>query len=157
MSTAWAALAAVLAVGGAATVWDLRTMQIPNLVSAAGLGAGLLLHLAYGGLHGALMSLFGMAVAGGPLLAAWLGGAVGGGDVKLAAALGSIVAWPAAPGALLAGGMAMAVWSALVALRHRLRSRAAGTAPADLRRLAAPQALPLAVGALVAVAASWPR
>ena len=94
----------------AAFVSDMRTMRIPNRLNAAALAAGLLFHMAAG-----IWTVWSEPAASGPwmtaalraaghgLLAACLGagagfamtlplyrlGAVGGGDVKLFAALGS--------------------------------------------------------------------
>ena len=85
----------VTAVGGAI---DLRTGQIPNALSLGALAAALVSHAALGGAEGGAWGAtmgFGAAALGAllcglaPLLLFSLG-AMGGGDVKLLAALGAI-------------------------------------------------------------------
>ncbi len=96
---------------GAAAVWDLRTREIPDWIPVAILGWACLATAAgwhqvtwMGGILGALL---GLGLAGAVF---YLGG-LGGGDVKLLAAIGaavgpaallSILAWTAAAGAVLA-------------------------------------------------------
>lgn len=159
MSTpAWTLLATV-AVGGAAAVWDLRTERIPNLLSLAGLLAGLLVHLALGGARGAMLAALGAAVFALPFVLPWWLGGLGGGDVKLALALGSIVAWPVALAALIFGGVAMAVWSLAVGSLRWLRAgrpastadRRQRTAASSLWQMRVPQAPALVLGALLAL------
>ena len=76
----------------AGAIWDLRTRRIPNWITVPALIAALVLH----SYRGALMqSLIGFVVSlclGIPLFA--LRG-LGAGDVKLTAAVGAIVGWPA--------------------------------------------------------------
>jgi len=96
---------------GAAVVWDLRTREIPDWIPLAILGWASLATAA--GLHqvtwtgGVMGALLGLGLAGAVF---YLGG-LGGGDVKLLAAIGaavgpaallSILAWTAAAGAVLA-------------------------------------------------------
>lgn len=106
--TAGAAGAAILL--AAAFASDIRTMRIPNRLNVAALAAGLLFHAlagAYRGLqpsswdlsrlpdvlhasgHGLLFALSGAATGFALMLFLYRLGAIGGGDVKLFAALGS--------------------------------------------------------------------
>ncbi len=83
----------VVAVGVAAiAAWfDLRTGRIPNLLCAAGGVLGIALGVAFGGWHGLLMSVSGGLVAALVPLLLFRLGAMGGGDVKLLFALGSLL------------------------------------------------------------------
>lgn len=84
---------AVLAVSSIAAVTDARTGRIPNWLTlpAAVLGVGV--HTVLGGRTGLLLSLGGLALSG---LIPWAlhrstrGAAIGGGDVKLFAAIGAL-------------------------------------------------------------------
>lgn len=115
----------------AATVCDLRSRQIPNRLTVPGILAGLVLNATIwaialgvpGGLRAGLLS----SLSGGVLLFvafALMGlfGLVGMGDVKLMAAVGTLLGWPTALFALayvaLAGGV--------VAMGYALATRALG-------------------------------
>lgn len=162
MSTPAWTLVTTVAVGGAAAVWDLRTRRIPNRLSMAGLVAGLLLHLAMAGPRGALLSALGAAVFALPFVLPWWLGGMGGGDVKLALALGAIVAWPAALDALLFAGVSIALWSVAFASLRRLRqgmaererSQVPPRHPRSLWRMRVPQAPALVAGAILALVAA---
>jgi prepilin peptidase CpaA len=78
-----------LTVAIVACVFDLRTRRIPNWLTFGAAGAGLAYHLASGGLAGAERSAGGWAVGIALLLAPYLLGGMGGGDVKLVGALGA--------------------------------------------------------------------
>ncbi len=80
---------AVLAVSGLAAMTDLARARIPNLLTIPALGAGIAYHASSTGLQGALSATAGAAVGMGLLLWMFWLGAMGGGDVKLLAALGA--------------------------------------------------------------------
>lgn len=85
-SAMWnARAAAALALAMGAAFVDARRRRIPNALVAAGLLAAFALSAADG--HWWLFA--GLLV--GPLLYAWPGHIVGGGDVKLAAAIGALI------------------------------------------------------------------
>ncbi|MGB8507405.1 MAG: A24 family peptidase [Pyrinomonadaceae bacterium] len=71
--------------------YDVRYRRIPNPFVLATLLSGLLLNAAFNGMDGALMSLGGCALAFGLMFALHVFGAMGAGDVKLFAAIGSVV------------------------------------------------------------------
>ncbi|HEY2899978.1 MAG TPA: A24 family peptidase, partial [Polyangia bacterium] len=102
---------------GAAAVWDLAKRKIPNPLTAAvaTLGVGVQWWD-----HGGLAVLSGMAsgiLSIAVLYRPWLAGGIGGGDVKLAAAVAIWIGlghWlPFALGAALAGGVVAAACYAL--------------------------------------------
>ena len=84
----------VMAVVAVAVTIDLRTRRIPNWLTVPAFAAGMLFHIVTGGWSGFLFAGGGFAVGFGILLALWLIGGGGGGDVKL---MGAIGAWLGAP------------------------------------------------------------
>jgi prepilin peptidase CpaA len=93
MPLAPAIVAVLLVLAVLAAVWDLRTRRIPNWLVLAGLIAGF-------GLNGFLFGLAGLETAGlgmltgfGIYLVLHLLHAMGAGDVKFMAAVGSLVGW----------------------------------------------------------------
>ena len=88
---------------------DLQWSRIPNWLTFSATGIGVLVQAWIGGLHGALTSLVGLGVGLGLFLLPYVCRAIAAGDVKLMAAIGSIIG---ATGALsvallsvLAGGL----------------------------------------------------
>jgi prepilin peptidase CpaA len=73
------------------TYYDVRYRRIPNTFVLATLATGLMLNALSGGLDGALASLGGCALAFGLMFFLHVFGAMGAGDVKLFAAIGSVV------------------------------------------------------------------
>jgi prepilin peptidase CpaA len=122
-----------------ATVVDIKTRRIPNLVTAAMAGAGLgLAAFGFGGISlvaAALGLVLGLAL----MLPGHVLGATGAGDVKLMAAIGSLVGPGLVIKAFLFTAIAGGVLAVIVAMRRRrLAVTFAGTAkliatPADAR------------------------
>ena len=73
------------------TYYDVRYRRIPNAFVLATLASGLIINSIYGGWRGALASLGGCAVAFMLMFILHVFGAMGAGDVKLFAAVGSLV------------------------------------------------------------------
>ena len=73
------------------TYYDVRYRRIPNLFVLATLVSGLTLNLIYGGWAGLGASALGCAMALGLMLVLHVLGAMGAGDVKLFAAIGSVL------------------------------------------------------------------
>ena len=130
-----AAFAAVAAGALAATIVDLRSRRIPNLLTAgmAGVGIG----LAASGISGLTpaASLFGIVLGLALMMPGHLLGATGAGDVKLMAAVGAIVGPAIVVSAFLFSAVAGGVLAIAVAMRRRrLSATLAGTG----RMIAAP-------------------
>ena len=73
------------------TYYDVRYRRIPNAFVLATLTSGVIVNTVYGGWRGALMSLGGCAIAFMLMFILHVFGAMGAGDVKLFAAVGSLV------------------------------------------------------------------
>ena len=86
--TVIAALLAPLAV--IITYYDVRYRRIPNAFVIAALTSGLIINTIYGGISGTLLSLGGCAIAFMLMFILHIFGAMGAGDVKLFAAVGSL-------------------------------------------------------------------
>lgn len=82
-----------------AVAWDLRAWRIPNYVTFPAALAGIGFHVAVAGLAGLKTSVLGLALGLGLLFIPFMLGGMGGGDVKLLAALG---AWLGPKGILFA-------------------------------------------------------
>ena len=107
------ALAAiVLVVGFAACVTDVRSRRIPNLLTFGAAAAGLLVHTILGGWSGLQLSLTGWVVGAALFFPFFALGGMGGGDVKLLAALGAWLGprdafWLAIYASIAGGAMAL--------------------------------------------------
>lgn len=113
------ATAALTTLLGLSVWFDLRSRRIPNALTVAGLGVALLLRGSWGG--GALVEGVegaGLALALG--LVPFAVGMLGGGDVKLLAAVGGFMG----PGHLIGAFLVIALVGGALALLEALRRRA---------------------------------
>ena len=158
---------------GIATITDLRSRRIPNLLTFPAIAAGL-------GLWAALLGWKGLALSAGGMLAAplllvllHLGRGPGMGDIKLAAAVGALLGVRLAPVAMLlaavAGGLLALCWQIrtggpvastvsafLVGIPGFERRAEAHAAPGEPGALpAVPYAVGIALGSLLAVTVYW--
>ena len=78
-----------LTIGVIACVTDIRTRRIPNVLTFGAAAAALVFHGVSGGLPGLQTAVFGWIVGTALFLPFFLLGGMGGGDVKLLAALGA--------------------------------------------------------------------
>ncbi len=153
------AFVALVAGVGIATIVDLRTRRIPNVLTAALTSVGL--GLAAAGISGmsVWMAMLGFVVGLALMLPGHALGATGAGDVKLMAAIGAVVGPGVAVKAFLFTAVAGGALAILVATRRRrLGATIAGTArmiatPADAPReiQAAPRARRFAYAPAIAV------
>ena len=74
-----------------AVVTDLKSYRIPNWLTVPAMACGLLLHAMLHGQSGLIMSLEGLGLGLGLFLVFYVMGGMGAGDVKLMAAIGSIL------------------------------------------------------------------
>ena len=126
---AWLLAGMAITALGLACWQDLATRTIGNALCALILGCGLGLRLLQGELlPGVLAGL--LVFAGG--LGLWWPGWLGGGDVKLLAAVAVLPAPAAVPALLLAIALAGGLLSALYLLLHRRRPAATTPRPARL-------------------------
>lgn len=87
-------LGTAVVVSAVGAVIDARSGRIPNALTLPALAGGLLLNTAFHGTYGAVASIAGVVLAGGiPAILHRItrGAAIGGGDVKLFAALGALL------------------------------------------------------------------
>lgn len=105
-----------LAVALTAAFTDVRRHKIPNLLTYPAMIVGLLVQALFFKVHGLIVSLEGGLFFGGIFLLFYVVGAMGAGDVKLAAALGFIVGMPASLRVLIATGIAGGVLAFIIAL-----------------------------------------
>jgi len=118
VSTHWIAGGAVLLCGAAA--WcDLRYRRIPNAITFPAVVVALCLHGATHAGAGLLNSLAGMLAAAALVLPGYALGFTGAGDVKLLAAVGALLGFPAALFAALLSLVFGGILSVLVSLWRR--------------------------------------
>jgi len=132
--------AAVIASSVAAAAIDLRTRRVPNALTAATATAGLAIAVTGVGSTGVIASIVGGLVGFALLLPGHIWGGTGGGDVKLLAALGTLLG----PNKIIVAFLATAISGGLIALviallHRRFRNETFAYAPA------------IAVGAIVAL------
>jgi prepilin peptidase CpaA len=123
----------------AATVIDLRTRRIPNLLTALMAVTGI--GMAAAGANGVSLAAaaLGIVVGFGLMMPGHVLGATGAGDVKLMAAVGAIVGPMLVVKAFLFTGIAGGVLAIVVAIRRR---RLAATLMATRQMIAAPGEAP---------------
>lgn len=105
-----------LLLAGAGAITDLWQRRIPNWLTYPGILAGGFLQSVFFGWRGLLTALAGCALAGGAMLVLYVIRAMGGGDVKLLAAIGSVVGPQKVLVILLATAIMGGVLAILVAL-----------------------------------------
>ena len=91
MPIVWIALPFILAF---ACYGEIKERRIPNWLTLGAIALGVGAAVIEGGVDGLADSALGLAIAGGLFLPFCLLGVVGGGDMKLMAAVGAIVGWP---------------------------------------------------------------
>lgn len=135
-----------------AAVIDVRSHRIPNRLVLAGLAFGLVYSafVPFWGKHGFLWSLGGAAIGLGVLFPLWLLRMMGAGDVKLMAAVGSLLGLQAIPMALLASLATSSVFAIAFSL-HKGKLREMFS---NVGRMLRVGSIAMAMGAPVSVAQS---
>src|SRR5919205_4277776 len=100
-TTTIAALSLLVPLTAVITYFDVRYRRIPNLFVLATLVSGLVINFVAGGLGGLVASAGGCLLAFGLMFVLHVFGAMGAGDVKLFAAVGSVVGTGLVPSTFL--------------------------------------------------------
>jgi prepilin peptidase CpaA len=108
--------AAAVAIGLGACVTDLSARRVPNTLTGSAIVCGLLAHTALPGGHGPAAALLGFAAGLVVFLPLFALGGMGGGDVKLMAALGTWIGWQPVLLTAVYGAVAGGVLALIVAL-----------------------------------------
>jgi len=141
-----------VAVGGLATVEDLRSRTISNWLCLFGLVAGLVAHTFLAGWSGLGASLLGALIGFAVFLIFFLLGGMGGGDIKLMAAFGAILGnrqiVNAAVFAAMVGGVMALAYVAYKKLRQTVQPDADGSKQ-SVRKESIPYAPAIALGVLI--------
>jgi prepilin peptidase CpaA len=147
----------LLAIAASAAVTDVRQGKVHNVLTYTGVIAGLVLNAVLPAGIGLGQALLGLVVGFVPLFLAYLAGGLGGGDVKLMAAVGAFVGPAAALWALLytsivgaALCLALILWkegSAGLLVRMSLLARKEATDEPRADRLRFPFAVAVLAGA----------
>lgn len=106
----------VLVLVTAAAWFDLASKRIPNALTYSSWVLGLLLGVVYGGLAGLGNSALGFAAGFVPLLLLYIGGSLGGGDVKLMGGVGALLGFPAGLNALISSILVGGFFAAVILL-----------------------------------------
>jgi len=117
------ALAVVAAL--VASVWDIKTRRIPNWLTLSSILAGVAVHAALGGGRGVLTAIAAAVVGGGIFAIFFVAGGMGGGDVKLMAAIAAIVGFQSLFQVMVSTAIMGGVFAVCLALaRGRLKQTA---------------------------------
>jgi len=110
--------AAAVAVGLAACATDVTSRRVPNVLTATAIAAGLLAHTILPGGYGLVAALLGLVAGLAAFFPFFALGGLGGGDVKLMAALGTWIGWSPVLWTALYGAVAGGVLAIGVGLAH---------------------------------------
>jgi len=119
MNTHWILGADALALAIVAAVLDVRQHRIPNWLTYPGIIMGICLRWAFFGWRGLGSALSGCLLAGGIVFLFYVVRAMGAGDVKLLAAIGSLVGPSQAVTVLLATAISGGILALIYALTRR--------------------------------------
>ena len=100
----------------AAAFFDITRHRIPNLLTYPSWALGLVLGAAAAGLDGVNDALLGFAAGFFPLLLMFMGGSLGGGDVKLMGGVGALLGFPAGLNALISSILVGGFFAAIILL-----------------------------------------
>lgn len=172
VSSHWIAGGAVLLCGTAAW-WDLRHRRIPNAVTLPAVVVALCFHSGAHSGSGLILSLAGALAAAALVLPGYALGFTGAGDVKLLAAVGALLGFPAAIIAALLSLVVGGALSILISFWRRnladllvrtcrlgqwilVRSAGVDAPPPGRSRRGVPLGVAIAIATLVVVFGPWP-
>ena len=107
---------------GAACICDLKTYRIPNVLCGLGCLTGCFWNTVLGGINGLGFALAGMLIPPVILFVLYRSGVLGAGDVKLFAAVGSVVGTGILK-VIIWSFAAFACWGLVVVCRHILKGK----------------------------------
>lgn len=107
---------AALALVTAAALFDVFSHRIPNALTYPSWALGLALGFWYGGTVGAESAILGFAAGFFPLLLMFMGGSLGGGDVKLMGGVGALLGFPGGLNALISSILVGGFFAAIILL-----------------------------------------
>lgn len=107
---------AVLVLVTIAAFFDIRSHRIPNWLTYPAWLLGAALAGLYFGWDGLVSSGLGFAVTFLPMFLMFMGGSIGGGDVKLMAAVGALLGFPAGLNALISSILVGGFFAAIILL-----------------------------------------
>jgi prepilin peptidase CpaA len=111
------------AVALGAGVMDVYTRRVANWLTLPALLGALVLQYCLGGVHAFALALLAAVVAGGIFLVFFMAGGMGGGDVKLIAAIAAGIGLPDTGALLVLTALSGGAMAIVLALRHgRLRN-----------------------------------
>ena len=99
-----------------AAYFDIATHRIPNQLTYPSWILGFLLAVVAGGVAGLVNSAIGFAACFVPLLLMYIGGTVGGGDVKLMGGVGALLGFPAGLNVLISSILVGGFFAAIILL-----------------------------------------
>lgn len=99
-----------------AALYDLKTKRIPNALTYSSWALGFALSGIVGGAVGLADAGLGFLVGFVPMLFLYMGGSIGGGDVKLMGGVGALLGFPTALNALISAILAGGFFAALILL-----------------------------------------
>jgi prepilin peptidase CpaA len=117
-----------------AAIYDAGKGVIPKFLTYPALAVGLIGHTLAGGLTGGpapmqlglMGSILGFAMGFGPMLAVFLTGGIGGGDVKLMGAVGALTGWRFTLEALFLGLLVAVLMAVVILIRRRIAMQTLG-------------------------------
>jgi prepilin peptidase CpaA len=105
------------------SITDLKYNTIYNWVTLPGVILGLLLNTWFFGFEGLKLSLAGLGIGFGALLPFFIFGGIGGGDIKLLAAIGALKGYPFILYALFYGILVGGIFALFVMVKHGVLQR----------------------------------
>jgi prepilin peptidase CpaA len=146
-------------------VTDLAYKKIYNFITIPAIVLGLIGNSVFDGWDGLKFSLLGLLIGGGGFFLIFIFGGIGGGDVKLMAAVGALMGYPFIVGAvfysILVGGLTaivLMIWRDILwsSLKNIFRSLYTGLVPGLERIPLKPEnSLPVPYGMAIVLGSLW--